>query len=64
MDRWRLVNARTADEARRLTFGEKLDRIASLMAAAELFDMSRRDADDQATREVWVRLKTRTPGRG
>jgi hypothetical protein len=48
-------------EIARMTPAEKLDQISRLMSSAELFDMSRRDADDQRVIEIWQRLRERWP---
>ena len=58
---YEVVNARHLEEVRAMTPGQKLDQIARLMEAASLFDMSRRDADDQRVIELWQRLRERWP---
>lgn len=58
---YELVNARQLEKVRSMTPAEKLDQISRLMSSADLFDMSRRDADDQRVIELWQRLRERWP---
>ena len=58
---YEIVNARKREEIMSMTPAEKLDQISRLMSSADLFDMSRRDADDQRVIEIWQRLRERWP---
>ena len=58
---YEIVNARKREEVMSMTTAEKLDQISRLMSSADLFDMSRRDADDQRVIEIWQRLRERWP---
>lgn len=63
MDRWALVNERQREEAARKTPAEKFLELGHLMAAADMFPMSRRKPADDEARELWVRLHRRITGR-
>jgi hypothetical protein len=59
MEGLRLADVRRRREVEALSADEKLRQISRLMASAKLFDMSRREAGDQAVRELWQELRAR-----
>jgi hypothetical protein len=61
MEGLRLADVRRRREVEALSADEKLRQISRLMASAKLFDMSRRNAGDQAVRELWQELRARWP---
>jgi hypothetical protein len=63
IERWDLVNERQREEAARKTPAEKFLELGHLMAAADMFPMSRRKPADDQVRELWLRLHRRMTGR-
>lgn len=58
-----IANMRGREDVASMRPEEKLRQISRLMASARLFDMSRREAGDEAVRELWQRLRSRTASR-
>ena len=58
-----IANMRGREDVASMRPEEKLRQISRLMASARLFDMSRREAGDDAVRALWQRLRSRTPSR-
>ncbi len=59
-DRWRLVNEREAEEVVSTPIEVKLEQLLSLMAMARALgwdEALKRQADEEAVRERWLRLK-------
>jgi len=63
IERWTLVNERQREEAARKTPAEKFLELGHLMAAADMFPMSRRKPADDQVRELWLQLHRRMTGR-
>jgi len=63
IERWDLVNERQREEAARKTPAEKFLELGHLMAAADMFPMSRRNPADDEARELWAQLQRRMRGR-
>jgi hypothetical protein len=59
-ERWRLVNEAEIEELRATPVEQKFRQLAVLMASADLFPRTPVDeAEDEAVREVWMRLRER-----
>jgi hypothetical protein len=64
LGRWTLVNERQREEAARMTPAEKFVVLSRLMAARDIFPMSRRTSSNEEARELWMRLRERMTERG
>ena len=60
MERWKIVNEYTNEEARALTPEEKFRKLEMLVASSTLFPPAADDEEeDQRVRDLWMRLRER-----
>lgn len=60
MERWKIVNQRTIEEARALTPEERFRKLEMLFASASLFPAPAIEEEDvRRVRDLWQRLRER-----